>query len=173
MSALASPGSQCAVCLVDRDLKRCSTCKAVYYCSVACQRSDISRHRREDGCGSYRSTPTSSSALSARTDALNAAPAAATVSKKVLTGPPCLRCRSPAGPEEEHVYASIVQRSIFAAECAHGPCCSRCAERMQRQTLPFCPGCGALVACFKARGEAGTGASPSLDEAQREFDRMD
>lgn len=176
--ATALAGQQqtpCAACgAPPGNLKRCSICKAVYYCNIECQRNDIARHRREDGCGSTSSRPPSAgscvgAAITATTAAgrgacaaqtlasggggLSSSAAASTGSRtsasaapaKPTTGPLCLRCRKPAGEETSRFVAQIVQRSIYANDCTHGPYCASCAARMQRQTLSFCLGCSALV----------------------------
>mmetsp|Transcript_95031 Transcript_95031/g.306041 ORF Transcript_95031/g.306041 Transcript_95031/m.306041 type:complete len:214 (+) Transcript_95031:133-774(+) len=165
----AAAGTTCRNCGKEEgqessSLKRCGLCKAVRYCSVLCQKSDIQRHRREDRCGATASPIVASSSgasPSAASTATAAAPAvtrpvAAAPSEGSRTGPKCMRCRKPAGEAKEgHGFADIVQRSIFASEpCLHGPYCSGCTASIRRQTLPFCHGCGALVARMEAAGEA-------------------
>mmetsp|Transcript_102739 Transcript_102739/g.204009 ORF Transcript_102739/g.204009 Transcript_102739/m.204009 type:complete len:211 (+) Transcript_102739:52-684(+) len=144
-------GARCAACFVTSGLKRCSICRAAFYCSIPCQRQDIARHRREDGCGTSAMVATSTRAVAEPAKVVPGAMSAATsfrssTSMAVSRGPCCLRCTRPclAGGA---FYASIVRRSIYAAEgCKHGPLCGRCAQRLRSQTLPFCPGCRALVA---------------------------
>ncbi|CAE8602962.1 unnamed protein product [Polarella glacialis] len=146
MASATSSQQQCSVCGASGSVKRCSVCKEVYYCGVACQKADLTRHRQQDGCG--KRTPSSSS-TPARTEDQPAA-AAAPKTAAATSGPPCQRCRAPAGEEAEQVFANIAQRSIFGSpDCQHGPFCARCVERMQRLTLAFCPGCGALIGNLK------------------------
>eukprot|EP00927_Polykrikos_kofoidii_P047747 TRINITY_DN4201_c0_g1_i1.p1 TRINITY_DN4201_c0_g1~~TRINITY_DN4201_c0_g1_i1.p1 ORF type:complete len:238 (+),score=20.75 TRINITY_DN4201_c0_g1_i1:107-715(+) len=135
---------QCRHCGSKGNVKRCSVCKHVYYCNLVCQKADIRRHREEDRCGS-------TSAISAPCEATysrNTVVAATAAS----SGPRCRRCQKSAGEVGQRYFAEIVCRSIFPSDCDHGPFCSSCAARLERQTLCFCPGCRALVRRLEADG---------------------
>lgn len=152
----------CRNCAIEgnpsKPLLRCSRCKAAFYCSQDCQKADLRRHRRDDDCGTKPVAAPLPTEASARTHETVAAPPVPGVRCDAqVDGPRCLRCRGAAG----EVYASVVRNSIFAEDCAHGPYCARCADRMQRHTLPFCHGCSALVDCFQHPGrcESSDGAT--------------
>eukprot|EP00747_Dinoflagellata_sp_TGD_P182288 gnl/TRDRNA2_/TRDRNA2_36482_c0_seq1.p1 gnl/TRDRNA2_/TRDRNA2_36482_c0~~gnl/TRDRNA2_/TRDRNA2_36482_c0_seq1.p1 ORF type:complete len:221 (+),score=31.19 gnl/TRDRNA2_/TRDRNA2_36482_c0_seq1:51-665(+) len=167
----------CSHCRSRGNLKRCTACKEAHYCSVACQRADISRHREEDGCGrkptaaAESSAPgrpppalvrSGSSAFQQPSAAKTAAPSPAAAQSRAAAsrrgGPACQRCQNGVGEaSSEHFYAAIVARSIYAkdGECMHGPYCSGCADKMQRQVLSFCMGCNALINTIQARQSDG------------------
>ena len=46
---------ECKVCSIVKEVKSCSGCKRVYYCSRACQRKDWSAHKLE--CRSSEALP--------------------------------------------------------------------------------------------------------------------
>jgi len=155
----------CRNCAIEgtasKPLLRCSRCKAVYYCSQDCQKADIRRHRRDDDCGgkaavsatqAFAAPPASEAALRAANSATSSK-AAERQRDVQVEGPPCLRCRAPAGKAADQIYVSVAQKSIFQQECEHGPYCSKCAGRMQMHTLPFCHGCSALVDYFESPGQ--------------------
>ena len=142
----------CITCGATEKVKRCTRCKKVYYCGTDCQRQDLTRHRKEDGCGpgqvngsqaSHQSlfcTPAVSERPREAGEALKAPKAPGY--PKIASGPKCLRCGRPG----EDIYAEIAARSIFGpADCKHGPYCRPCAEALQRLTLSFCSGCNALL----------------------------
>ena len=47
ISMTKPPGHSCVICNTIHDLKRCSICKNIYYCSNECQLKDWRRHRQE------------------------------------------------------------------------------------------------------------------------------
>ena len=141
-------GASCSACGTTEKLKRCTSCKKVYYCGTKCQKQDLSRHRQEDGCGPALANgckPCHQSTTST-TDSEKQQPRDAPYPPKASaansSGPKCLRC----GRLGEDIYADIVARSIFGSpDCKHGPYCTPCAQALQRLTLGFCSGCNALV----------------------------
>lgn len=164
----------CAHCQKQGDLKRCSICKVAHYCNITCQKSDLKRHRQEDRCGAV-STPSkarSTAEPATVSSHSSASPTTSSVQKNVTedtsrptssitppakrgldvdSTPRCLRCRSAAGEASEHRYVDIVCRSIFEPQCAHGPFCDTCIQKLQRQTLAFCS-CRALIRTCERMG---------------------
>mmetsp|Transcript_11137 Transcript_11137/g.30770 ORF Transcript_11137/g.30770 Transcript_11137/m.30770 type:complete len:159 (-) Transcript_11137:84-560(-) len=133
----ANPNS-CATCGTLDNLKRCSVCKRVLYCSVQCQKADLQRHRQVCGQSSHSQVP----APHVR-ERSGARPAEAEARSPAPTGPQCMRCRHPFNGERH--FAEVACRSIYENDCTHGPYCGPCVKRMRTFTLPFCLGCSALI----------------------------
>ena len=101
----------CAICGLD-GTKKCGACKAIIYCSVACQKADWKQHKSI--CKKAPSTSGDGSSSSSRCD-----------------GPACCICFDTVGIVVTHGCTNCNQQAYSI--------CETCEERLQEK-CPICRG---------------------------------